>query len=87
MYVILVYDAGAQRDKKLLKIARKYLHAVQKSVFDGDLTESQLHRLKNELFQIIVPEQDAVKLFCFDNYPAHSIHELGKEPIGERLIL
>ena len=42
------------------KIYRKYLNHVQKSVFDGAITEGQLKRLKNELQQLFVPEEDAV---------------------------
>lgn len=40
------------------KIYRKYLNHVQKSVFDGAITEGQLKRLKNELQQWVVPEED-----------------------------
>lgn len=49
MFVILVYDVKTKRNNKILKICRKYLRHVQKSVFEGNLTEAKLKRLKNEL--------------------------------------
>lgn len=49
MFVILVYDVKAKRNNKILKTCRKYLRHVQKSVFEGNLTEAKLKRLKNEL--------------------------------------
>ena len=71
MFVILSYDIKAK------KICRKYLNHVQKSVFDGAITEGQLKRLKNELQQLVVPEEDAVCIY----YLASSKYA-GKEQIG-----
>ena len=48
MFVILVYDVKAKRNNKILKTCRKYLRHVQKSVFEGNLTEAKLKRLKNQ---------------------------------------
>lgn len=59
------------------KIYRKYLNHVQKSVFDGAITEGQLRRLKNELQQWVVPEEDTVCIY----YLASSKYA-GKEQIG-----
>ena len=59
------------------KIYRKYLNHVQKSVFDGAITEGQLKRLKNELQQWVVPEEDTVCIY----YLASSKYA-GKEQIG-----
>lgn len=44
MFVILSYDINATRVGKAKKICRKYLNHVQKSVFDGAITEGQLKR-------------------------------------------
>lgn len=49
MYVILVYDINQKRVGKALKICRKYLTHIQKSVFEGNITESRLKALKEEL--------------------------------------
>jgi len=49
MYVIMVYDVNEKRVAKVLRICRKYLRHVQRSVFEGKLTEKQLSDLKEEL--------------------------------------
>lgn len=53
MFVIVTYDVNAKKNNKVLKICRKYLLHVQKSVFEGMITEAKLKRLKNELAQVI----------------------------------
>ena len=40
MFVILTYDIGAKRVSKIMKICRKYLLHVQRSVFEGNITRS-----------------------------------------------
>lgn len=49
MFVILVYDFGEKRVARALKIARKYLHWVQNSVFDGEISTANYEKLKKEL--------------------------------------
>ena len=51
MFIILAYDIHTKRASKVLKICRKYMMHVQKSVFEGDLTEAKLKKLKNYKFQ------------------------------------
>lgn len=70
MKVILVYDIELKdrKDQKRLnwakKISRKYLHHVQKSVFEGEITSSQLARLENEMLGIIDINRDSVIIYC-----------------------
>ena len=45
MYVILVYDIGQKRVAKMLKLCRKYLHWIQNSVFEGEITAVKLREL------------------------------------------
>lgn len=63
MYVILCYDAQKERDGRLRKICKKYLFAMQKSVFEGNITESKLNKLKEEIAGEIVPEKDSVIIY------------------------
>ena len=65
MYAILVYDVGEKRVGKALKICRKYLQWIQNSVFEGDITEAKLERLKFELHKIIDDTVDSVLIFKF----------------------
>ena len=77
MFVILVYDAQDNRVAKLMKTCRKYLRHVQKSVFEGTLTDAKLKQLKLEIQKIIDCEQDAVHIYE-TNWPQHLV----KEQIG-----
>lgn len=45
MYVILVYDVDQRRVAKMLKLCRRYLHWIQNSVFEGEITEVKLKEL------------------------------------------
>lgn len=45
MYVILVYDVNQKRVGKMLKLCRRYLHWVQNSVFEGEITAVKLREL------------------------------------------
>jgi len=46
MYVIIVYDIDQSRVAKVCQYLRRWLHWVQNSTFEGELTESQLERIK-----------------------------------------
>lgn len=62
MYIILVYDVDQKRVGKMLKLCRKYLHWIQNSVFEGEITPVQLKELKYQIEEII-REQDSVIIF------------------------
>lgn len=68
MYVILIYDiknddGGQKVLAKTFKICKKYLHHIQNSVFEGELSISQILSLKMELQKIIRKELDSVIMF------------------------
>lgn len=43
-----------------MKACRKYITHVQRSVFEGTLTEAEVNRLKRELDKIIDVEENSV---------------------------
>ncbi|MCS6930043.1 MAG: CRISPR-associated endonuclease Cas2 [Saprospiraceae bacterium] len=63
MYVILVYDVSEKRVGKMLKLCRRYLHWVQNSVFEGEISEVQLKNLLHEAKQLIHPQEDSLIVF------------------------
>lgn len=76
MYVILVYDINEKRVQKVLKICRKFLHWVQNSVFEGEITEAKLFKLKQQLNHVIDPEEDSVVIYGWEEWQ-HQNRELG----------
>jgi CRISPR-associated protein Cas2 len=64
MNLIVAYDiAHPRRLQKVAKILSGYGVRVQKSVFECDLSERQLRRLRRELEAVIDPIDDGIKYF------------------------
>lgn len=77
MYIILTYDIRSKRVAKGLRICRKYLTHVQKSVFEGAITEKQLARLQKELKAHLKPEEDSVCIYQMESLRFTTKIELG----------
>lgn len=77
MYVILVYDVEEQRVAKVCKFLRRYLHWVQNSVFEGELTEGKFKEVQIGLKKCIKPEKDSI-LF----YKLRASYDVEKEIMG-----
>ena len=77
MFVIVTYDVGAKRVAKVMKTCRKYLIHVQKSVFEGMITEGKLNRLKEELNALIEYKEDKICIYKIEN-----LKYTNKEQIG-----
>ena len=65
VFVVLVYDVGEKRVARALKICRKYLTWVQNSVFEGEISEVNLKKLKAEMTRIMDLEEDSVILYTW----------------------
>ena len=83
-YVFLMYDiadeeseAGKNRVSKVFKICKKYLNHHQKSVFRGEITPSNLLKLKKELKNVIDNALDFVTIIKFKNKNQFLEEELG----------
>lgn len=63
MYVIIVYDVEQVRVAKVCQYLRRFLHWVQNSAFEGELTEAQLARLKLGLKKLIDPSYDSIYIY------------------------
>ena len=77
MYVIIVYDIEEKRVARVCKFLRQYLHWVQNSVFEGELTDGKLAELQTGLRKRIKPDKDSV-LF----YKMQSAYDFEKETMG-----
>jgi CRISPR-associated protein Cas2 len=63
MYVILVYDMKQQRVGRMLKLCRRYLHWIQNSVFEGEISEVKLTELLAKARTIMDEDEDSLILF------------------------
>jgi CRISPR-associated protein Cas2 len=61
-YYVATYDVNASRVARYLKLFRQYLHWVQNSVFEGELTEAQLQALSVGV-KALLEDNDSVLLF------------------------
>ena len=77
MFVILVYDVKTKRNNKIHNTSKKYLRHVQKSEFEGNLTEAKLKRLKNELKKISNEKEDSIIIYRFETLKYSSKEVLG----------
>ena len=57
----------SKRNNKVQNLCRKYLQHVQKSVFEGYITEAKLKKLKSELYKECKVEEDSIIIYRFDS--------------------
>lgn len=86
MFVILTYDIGVKRVAKVMKVCRKYLVHIQKSVFEGDLTDKQLRHLKREIRNIIDYNHDSVRIYKFGSLKYSSREEIGVNTVNNQIV-
>lgn len=77
MFVILIYDVNAKRDKKMKQICEQYLDHIQKSVFEGNITKARLDKLEKKIEGIIDTETDQCTIYKLDSLKYASKDEIG----------
>lgn len=80
MFVILSYDISSKKGKKVKQECDKYLKHIQKSLYEGEITEKKLGRLKSFLERTIVLDRDSVVIY----YP-HAFDGRFRENIGKAI--
>lgn len=63
MYDIIADEGGARVSRNTFKICKKYLTNIQKSVFEGNVTELNYMKLKSELNGHIRKDKDSILVF------------------------
>lgn len=79
MYVILVYDFGEKRVGKMLKLCRKYLHWIQNSVFEGEISEVKLKELLQKANVFMDKTEDSIIMFKHSSQIMMEKEIIGKE--------
>ena len=87
MYAIIVYDIKVERVNKVKGYLRKHLNWIQNSVFEGEVTLSELEKIKKGLKEIINKNEDSIIIFTARAEKAINRQVLGveKAPISEIL--
>lgn len=72
MFIICTYDVDEKKCAKYMKILRKYLFHIQKSVFEGTLTPKQFKTLKEELKNV---KGDSDSIIFYVSYNEKQIYK------------
>lgn len=78
IYIILVYDVDHERVNKICNFLKCYLNWIQNSVFEGEITESNLEKIKIELKKLI-SSNDSIIIFEILNQKSIKKEIIGKE--------
>lgn len=83
MYYLVVYDVHTKRVAKVHKTLIAYLHWIQNSVFEGELTPATMQELQKKLKHLIHKEKDSVIIFELgeNSYRSKIIIGVEKSPI------
>ncbi len=79
MFVILVYDTLAERNPAVLRTCRRYLHWVQRSVFQGELSAAQYRLLTAQLRSEIDTSYDSIRVYVTRSRQLIETHIIGPE--------
>jgi len=83
-----MYDIGNQ--KRLIEVAHiceQYVTRIQKSIFEGELSKSQLFELRDKLKKIIKNDQDSIFIYLIPNNILKKRIVLGKELINPFVVI
>jgi CRISPR-associated protein Cas2 len=67
MHVIVAYDIGVERLRKVYLVMKQYLNWIQNSAFEGDLSLGQLEELRTKVTEVIDEEKDSIVVFLVSN--------------------
>ncbi|BDU50905.1 CRISPR-associated endonuclease Cas2 [Haliovirga abyssi] len=74
MYIILVYDIiftdtkeGSKALRRIFKTCKRYLHHIQNSVFEGEISNAKYIEMSYELAKYIRKDMDSVIVFKQDS--------------------
>lgn len=66
-YAFVFYDVHEKRVNKVFKVCKKYLAHYQNSVFRGEITPSNILKMRKEIEKIIDDEYDFVSIITMMN--------------------
>lgn len=78
MYVIVVYDIQVDRIDAVRIYLKKYLNWIQNSVFEGDLTLSEIEQIKMSISTLIDKNKDSLIIYQVRNKDLINKQMIGK---------
>nr|MDO8115103.1 CRISPR-associated endonuclease Cas2 [Candidatus Sigynarchaeota archaeon] len=79
-YYLVAYDiADPRRLNKLAKFLEGYLRRLQKSVFQGELTASQITKVRDGIKEIINKNEDSVIIYPLSKQNLAAVENFGVE--------
>ena len=87
MYAIIVYDVSADRVTKVWHFLRQYLDWMQNSVFEGELTISELKQVETRLKELIDESTDCVQIYTTRNKALIKKNVLGRPKAEPRTVI
>jgi len=61
-YAFVLYDIDEKRVHKVFKVCKKYFKHHQKSIFRGNITPSNIIKLREELKMVIKEDEDFITI-------------------------
>jgi CRISPR-associated protein Cas2 len=83
MYVVIVYDVAVDRVNKVKKFLRQYLHWVQNSVFEGEITLAEFERIKAGIKELIDEDEDSIVIYKLRSMPKRETIGIEKNPLDD----
>ncbi|MBM4075384.1 MAG: CRISPR-associated endonuclease Cas2 [Planctomycetes bacterium] len=86
MLVLVTYDVstmtseGRRRLRRVAKVCTNYGQRVQLSVFEMNVGEKEIVRLKHDLLKEINPMEDSLRLYFLGENPQHRVEHHGQKP-------
>ncbi len=78
MYAIIVYDVSVEKVSKVCQFLRQHMNWIQNSVFEGEITESQLAKIEYKIKELINEETDTVVVFTTPSKDRIEKKQIGK---------
>lgn len=83
LYIIISYDVDVSRVNRINKYLKRFLYWRLNSVFEGEVSVSQLEEIKDGIEKIINKDADSVLIYIIPSKKSVSTEVIGieKEPI------
>ncbi|MBS7609301.1 CRISPR-associated endonuclease Cas2 [Candidatus Bathyarchaeota archaeon] len=83
MYIIISYDVDVSRVNRINKYLKRFLYWRLNSVFEGEVSNSQLEEIKDGIEKIINKSTDSVLIYILPSKKSVFTEVIGieKEPI------